>query len=178
MTAIETTHPKTAFGEFMNGIRDFFRDAREERYDLQEAALFTRRAKHAVRNMSHGELDTYEAEEAVEMANDAMCEYEFCADSLSCLRIIPRRIMFVMLLAMLVGELFATVRLLDYACNFLSIQSDGLFYLAAFGAILVICVPIDLICMWLTYRVCNFIVKARAEKLNKISETLDHFLRK
>ena len=86
--------------------------------------------------------------------------------------------MFAMVLALLFSELILTVRLLDYACNFFQIQNDALFYLAGFGAILAVCVPVDLICIWLAYHVCNFIAKVRAEKLYKISETLDNFLRK
>ena len=55
---MNNTKTKTAFGEVINDIRAYICDARDDRFDLQEARLGLRRAKNAVKNMGHGQLDT------------------------------------------------------------------------------------------------------------------------
>ena len=86
---MNNTKTKTAFGEFINDIRAYICDARDDRFDLQEARLGLRRAKNAVKNMGHGQLDNYEAENAIEMASNALGECDFHVDSPSCMRIVP-----------------------------------------------------------------------------------------
>ena len=176
---MNNTKTKTAFGEFINDIRAYICDARDDRFDLQEAHLGLRRAKNAVKNMSHGQLDNYEAENAIEMASNALGEYDFHVDSPSCMRIVPIWMIILLLIVMLIGQLFLGAFAAIKVSDLLLLQDgDALYGLVAFGSFFAVCLGLDFLCCWLFSKACNFIVKRRVERLDKIIDALDNFLQK
>jgi hypothetical protein len=175
---VDTAKPRATFSELVSDIKDFFRNVREERFDLQSASLCMRRAKNAVRNMRDGQLSHYEAEDAAELANDAYNEYAFYSDTPSCVLIIPVWAMILAALALLFGELLLAANVAFFICDYFQPQSEALLNIATFGSAIAICAVGDLLCIWLTYKVCNFIVKFRADRLDKTIDALDKFLQK
>ncbi len=178
MTTAIANNFRTRLSEALRSYRENRQWRRDEYLDLRQAGVETHRVKHAIGDLSNGMLEKYEAEEMLEVANNAISEYDFNLDTSEEFRVAPILLRALLFVGGFLAELVAACYALDRFWTVAWEWPSAAMWAVSAVIFLAVAVLFDFGGFFAFNGLCKLFMKLRIARLHRYIDALEAFVKK